>query len=81
MDKGAEVAVRGTAANNSHLSTRQTENFSGISKKMWTAFLKFHPHHVSLHQELHGNDFINGRSSNFTDEATRKTHQIRYKWK
>jgi hypothetical protein len=61
-DKVAEVAVLGAVANSPHLSSRQIESYSGISKTSVHRILnhhKFHPYHVSLHQELHGNDFQN----------------------
>jgi hypothetical protein len=61
-DEAVEVAVLGAVANNPHLSTRQTESYSGISKTITHRILKRHmflPYHVSLHQELHGNDFQN----------------------
>jgi predicted transcriptional regulator len=61
-DEAAEVAVLGAVANNPHLSTRQIESYSGISKTSVHRILKrhkFHIYHVSLHQELNGNGFQN----------------------
>jgi hypothetical protein len=61
-DEAAEIAVLGTVANNPHLSTRQIESYSGISKTSAHRILKrrkFHSYRVPLHQELHGNDFQN----------------------
>jgi hypothetical protein len=57
-----EVATLDAVANNSHLSTRQTENYSGMSKTSEHSILKhlkFHLYQVLLHQELHWNNFQN----------------------
>lgn len=56
------IAVLGTIAYDPHISTRQIEQDSGISRNSIHRILqrnKFHPYHVSLHQELHGTDFDN----------------------
>uniref|UniRef100_A0A8D8XFP3 Transposase n=1 Tax=Cacopsylla melanoneura TaxID=428564 RepID=A0A8D8XFP3_9HEMI len=45
-----------------YLSTRQMARESGLSRSSIMKMLhqdKFHPYHVSLHQELHGDDFRN----------------------
>lgn len=57
-----EVAVLAAVAYNPHISTRQISRESGISQTTVCQILhrrKYHPFHVSLHQELHGNDFDN----------------------
>ncbi|CAK9801642.1 hypothetical protein ANTPLA_LOCUS2883 [Anthophora plagiata] len=49
-------------AENPHVSTRQLERVTNISKTSIIRILheqKFHPYHVSLHQDLHGRDFEN----------------------
>lgn len=59
-DECAEVAVLATIAVNPHISTRQIEREVGVSKSSAQRILKrhkFHPYHVHLHQDLHGNDF------------------------
>ncbi|EZA50914.1 hypothetical protein X777_10741 [Ooceraea biroi] len=58
----AEVTVLAAVANNPHISSRQIQRNTGISKTSVLRILKrhsFHPYHIALHQELHGNDFIN----------------------
>lgn len=45
---------------NPNLSTRQLHRLTGISRQSILKILhrhKYHPFHISLHQELHGNDF------------------------
>ncbi|KZC06173.1 hypothetical protein WN55_07346 [Dufourea novaeangliae] len=54
--------IRRTVTQNPHASTRQLARESGISQRSVLRILhlnKFHAFHVSLHQELHGNDFQN----------------------
>ncbi|RLU17341.1 hypothetical protein DMN91_009574 [Ooceraea biroi] len=58
----AEVTVLAAVANNPHISSRQIQRNTGISKTSVLRILKrhsFHPYHIALHQELHENDFIN----------------------
>lgn len=47
---------------NLHVSSLKLSQDSGIPKTSILRILKrhkFHPYHISLHQELHGNDFEN----------------------
>lgn len=49
-------------AENPHSSCRQIESQLNISKSSVNRIIKkhrYHPYHMSLHQELHGNDFEN----------------------
>lgn len=58
--ENAEVDILAAVAVNPHISSRQLAQSSGISKTSVLRVLhryKFHPYHVSLHQELHGDDF------------------------
>lgn len=58
----AETDILAAVAVNPHISTRQLARSSGISQSSILRILhrhKFHPYHVSLHQELHGDDFQN----------------------
>lgn len=55
-----EIAVLAAVAHNPHQSSRQIARGSGISRASVCRILhrhKYHPYHVSLHQELHGHDF------------------------
>ncbi|KAJ8914489.1 hypothetical protein NQ315_002761 [Exocentrus adspersus] len=57
-----EIAVLAAVAVNPHASSRRIARDSGISKTSILRILqrhKFHPYHISLHQELHGDDFEN----------------------
>lgn len=57
-----EIGVLAMIAHNPHVASRQIERASGISQRSVLRILhrhKFHPYHVSLHQGLHGMDFIN----------------------
>jgi len=56
------INILAAVAENPNVSTRQLECDSGISRRSILRILhfqKFHPFHISLHQELHGNDFQN----------------------
>ncbi|KZC07790.1 hypothetical protein WN55_09816 [Dufourea novaeangliae] len=56
------VNILAAVTQNPHASTRQLVRESGISQRSVLQILhlnKFHAFHVSLHQELHGNDFQN----------------------
>lgn len=58
----AEIAVPVAVAHDPQISCRQIECYSGISKTSVLRILrhhKFHPYHISLHQEVHGEDFEN----------------------
>lgn len=60
--EGNEVGVLAMIARNPHVSSRQIERESGVSKRSVLRILhryKFHPYHLSLHQELHEMDFVN----------------------
>lgn len=90
--EGAEVAVLAAVALNPHASSRDLERQIGISRTSALRILhrhKYHPFHISLHQELHGNDFqhrmeycqwvlqhghVFPRYVLFTDEATFTNH-------
>ena len=55
-----EIAVLAAVAHDPHISTRQISRESGISQTTVCKILhrnKYHPFHVSLHQELAGDDF------------------------
>lgn len=57
-----EIAVLSAVAYNPHVSSRAISRGSGISQTSVIQILKrykFHPYHISLHQELHGDDFQN----------------------
>lgn len=57
-----QVSVAAAVAHNPHASTREISRQSGISHmSVWKMLKlhKFHPYHVSMHQELHGDDFQN----------------------
>lgn len=57
-----EIGVLAAVAHNPHVSSRAISRDSGISQRSVLRILhrhKFHPYHVSLHQELHGDDFVN----------------------
>lgn len=57
-----EIAVLAAVAHNPYISSRNISRDSGISRRSVLRILrryKFHPYHMSLHQELHGNDFQN----------------------
>ncbi|XP_011858348.1 PREDICTED: uncharacterized protein LOC105555911 [Vollenhovia emeryi] len=56
------VNVLAAVAANPHISSRQITRGSGISQRSVLRILHehtFHPFHLSLHQELHGDDFQN----------------------
>lgn len=60
--ENAEVNVLAAVANNPHVSSREIELHSGISRRSVLRILKrhkFHPYHICLHQDLHGDDFEN----------------------
>lgn len=62
INEEMEISVLASVSRNPHISSRQIERESGISRRSILRILhrhKFHPYHVSLHQELHGNDFMN----------------------
>jgi hypothetical protein len=51
-----------TLQENPYLSCRQMEAQLDISKSSVNRIVrkhKYHPYHISLHQDLHGNDFVN----------------------
>lgn len=57
-----EIAVLAAVAANPHISSRDVAHASGISRTSVRRILrrhKFHPYHMSMHQELHGDDFHN----------------------
>ncbi|EFN69005.1 hypothetical protein EAG_00414, partial [Camponotus floridanus] len=90
--EAGEIAVLTSVAVNPHISSRNISRITGISQSSVLRVLhrhKFHPYHVSLHQELHGEDFRNRmefcewalQQNNyfwenylFTDEATFTNH-------
>lgn len=57
-----EIAVLAVVHQNPQVSTRQLHRDSGISRDSIRRILhhhKYHPYHISLYQELHGDDFHN----------------------
>lgn len=62
INEEMKIGMPASVSGNLHISLRQIERESGISMRsvlrIWHRH-KFHPYHVSLHQELHGNDFMN----------------------
>lgn len=57
-----EINILAAVAHNPQISSRTLASDSGISKGSILTILKrhkFHPYHISLHQELHGQDFHN----------------------
>lgn len=61
-DENAQIAVLAAVAHNPHVSTREIAGQSGISRTSIGRILKqqkFHPYHISMHQDLHGTDFGN----------------------
>jgi len=60
--ENSEIAVLAVVADNPQVSSRQIERDLGISQRSVLRILKrhkFHPYHICLHQELHGDDFEN----------------------
>ncbi|CAH0553446.1 unnamed protein product [Brassicogethes aeneus] len=61
-EENNQNAVLASVAYNPHVSTRAISRDSGIAlTSVWRILKrqKFHPYHISLHQELHGDDFNN----------------------
>jgi hypothetical protein len=57
-----QVVVINMVENNPHISTRQISTETGISQFSVRKILenrKYHPFHIELHQEVHGDDFEN----------------------
>ncbi|KZC05012.1 hypothetical protein WN55_04832 [Dufourea novaeangliae] len=56
-----EIGVLANVATNPHISSRQIEREPSISRSVFRILHRheFHPYHVSLHQKLQGNDFMN----------------------
>lgn len=57
-----EIAILAAVTHDPHVSTRQLSRDSGMSlSSVWKVLKRnnYHPYHISLHQELHGNDFEN----------------------
>lgn len=57
-----EINIIAAVTHNPHISTRELERDSGISRTSILRILKvqkFHPYHIHLNQELHGDDFQN----------------------
>lgn len=62
MNEENEFLVLASIQENPHLSTRQLSRETAISKSSVNRIIRkhrYHPYHISLHQELHGNDFVN----------------------
>lgn len=73
-----EINVLAQVAVDPHVSTRQISQGAGISQTSVCRILKrhkFHPFHISLHQELHDNDFQNRIT--FCQWALQKIHENR----
>lgn len=61
-DENKAVAVLGAVAIDPQISTRRLALDAGISQSSIITILhryKFHPYHITLHQELYGHDFEN----------------------
>lgn len=61
-DADRAVGVLGMVAINPHVGSRRLAADAGISQKSVVTILhmyKFHPYHITLHQELYGQDFEN----------------------
>ena len=61
-DEDREVAVLAAVNYDPHVSSRELATNAGMSKSSVLRILKrhkFHPYHVSLHQQLHGDDYVN----------------------
>lgn len=59
-DDGNTINILASVIQNPHVGTRQLERESGISQRSILRILKvnkFHPFHISLHQQLSENDF------------------------
>ena len=73
VNENNAAAILAFAALNQNASTRQMEKKSGISQRSVLRILhqhKFHQYHMSLHQDLHDNDFLKG--VNFCNWIRRK---------
>ncbi|KOC64113.1 hypothetical protein WH47_01681 [Habropoda laboriosa] len=60
--KANAVSVLAAVNVNPHVSSRQLTRESGVSQSSIVHILhshKFHPYHISLHQEFHGRNFEN----------------------
>ncbi|KOC64560.1 hypothetical protein WH47_12024, partial [Habropoda laboriosa] len=61
-DETSEIDVPAMVARNPQISSRQIKRESAISRRSVLRILvryKFHPHHISLHQDLHGKNLTN----------------------
>jgi hypothetical protein len=61
-EENNEIGVLAAVAYNPHVSTREIASESGLSQTSVCKILnrhKYHPFHMSLHQDLHGVDFEN----------------------
>ncbi|CAK9814796.1 hypothetical protein ANTQUA_LOCUS8218 [Anthophora quadrimaculata] len=61
-DERNEVGVLAIVAHNPQISPRQIERESGIGRRSVLRILArhiFYPYHISVHQNLHGTDFMN----------------------
>ena len=61
VNENNAAAILAFAAINPYVSSRQMEKKSGISQRSVLRILhqhKLHPYRMSLHQDLHGNDFL-----------------------
>jgi hypothetical protein len=57
-----QARVLNLVENNPHIGSREISSQIGISKSSVLRILKkheYHPYHLELHQELHGEDFAN----------------------
>jgi hypothetical protein len=57
-----QANVLNLVENNPHIGNRDISSRTGISKSSVLRILKkheYHPYHLELHQELHGEDFAN----------------------
>lgn len=61
-DENSAIGVLGAVAVDPQVSTRRLARDAGLSQKSVLNILhlyKFHPYHMTLHQELYGQDFEN----------------------
>lgn len=61
-EENNEITVLAAVAHNPHVSTREIAINAGLSQPSVRRILKrhkYHPYHISMHQELHGEDFHN----------------------
>lgn len=80
INEVTEIMVLASVHENPHVSTRNLSNLIDISQSSASRILrknKFHPYHINLTQELHGEDFNNRvRFCNWAMENIRRNPQL-----